>query len=139
MLRRPPRSTRTDTLFPYTTLFRSLSRDPGPRFHRLSGDAAFGEDDPIGLVLGADGPTGLQRPEQLRRPVGREGDDERRRVAEISAWSGAPEQVVRVCEAIDAVYFDPLVGEHGLAGDDQRLPDFRYEERRVGKEGVVTG
>src|SRR3546814_2765213 len=25
MLRRPPRSTRTDTLFPYTTLFRSLA------------------------------------------------------------------------------------------------------------------
>src|SRR3546814_20632625 len=28
MLRRPPRSTRTDTLFPYTTLFRSLSTLP---------------------------------------------------------------------------------------------------------------
>src|SRR3546814_21126809 len=28
MIRRPPRSTRTDTLFPYTTLFRSLK---GPR------------------------------------------------------------------------------------------------------------
>src|SRR3546814_5113367 len=27
MLRRPPRSTRTDTLFPYTTLFRSPRRD----------------------------------------------------------------------------------------------------------------
>src|SRR3546814_2124165 len=26
MIRRPPRSTRTDTLFPYTTLFRSRSR-----------------------------------------------------------------------------------------------------------------
>src|SRR3546814_2306053 len=26
MVRRPPRSTRTDTLFPYTTLFRSLKR-----------------------------------------------------------------------------------------------------------------
>src|SRR3546814_4539626 len=26
MLRRPPRSTRTDTLFPYTTLFRSASQ-----------------------------------------------------------------------------------------------------------------
>src|SRR3546814_3212246 len=26
MIRRPPRSTRTDTLFPYTTLFRSLYR-----------------------------------------------------------------------------------------------------------------
>src|SRR3546814_8397482 len=28
MIRRPPRSTRTDTLFPYTTLFRSSSRRP---------------------------------------------------------------------------------------------------------------
>src|SRR3546814_9839639 len=27
MIRRPPRSTRTDTLFPYTTLFRSLRPD----------------------------------------------------------------------------------------------------------------
>src|SRR3546814_11841055 len=32
MLRRPPRSTRTDTLFPYTTLFRSacIGRRPTP-------------------------------------------------------------------------------------------------------------
>src|SRR3546814_16613109 len=38
MIRRPPRSTRTDTLFPYTTLFRSLhvaERDPP---QRLDGD-----------------------------------------------------------------------------------------------------
>src|SRR3546814_3540996 len=28
MIRRPPRSTRTDTLFPYTTLFRSVERRP---------------------------------------------------------------------------------------------------------------
>src|SRR3546814_961388 len=27
MIRRPPRSTRTDTLFPYTTLFRSISAE----------------------------------------------------------------------------------------------------------------
>src|SRR3546814_1419206 len=27
MIRRPPRSTRTDTLFPYTTLFRSVDAD----------------------------------------------------------------------------------------------------------------
>src|SRR3546814_3672455 len=43
MIRRPPRSTRTDTLFPYTTLFRSLipedrrmegpSRKAGAFFH----------------------------------------------------------------------------------------------------------
>src|SRR3546814_9168211 len=31
MIRRPPRSTRTDTLFPYTTLFRSL---PGRQSQR---------------------------------------------------------------------------------------------------------
>src|SRR3546814_3804037 len=29
MIRRPPRSTRTDTLFPYTPLFRSGQRRPG--------------------------------------------------------------------------------------------------------------
>src|SRR3546814_18946174 len=48
MIRRPPRSTRTDTLFPYTTLFRSLGRYekkifgqcPRPGFHQptCSGD-----------------------------------------------------------------------------------------------------
>src|SRR3546814_1327893 len=30
MIRRPPRSTRTDTLFPYTTLFRSFERARDP-------------------------------------------------------------------------------------------------------------
>src|SRR3546814_10304357 len=30
MIRRPPRSTRTDTLFPYTTLFRSEAHFPYP-------------------------------------------------------------------------------------------------------------
>src|SRR3546814_7503308 len=35
MIRRPPRSTRTDTLFPYTTLFRS---DVGTRQHRRNRD-----------------------------------------------------------------------------------------------------
>src|SRR3546814_8059230 len=29
MIRRPPRSTRTDTLFPYTTLFRSIPLEEG--------------------------------------------------------------------------------------------------------------
>src|SRR3546814_20297168 len=30
MIRRPPRSTRTDTLFPYTTLFRSTASENRP-------------------------------------------------------------------------------------------------------------
>src|SRR3546814_16879051 len=39
MIRRPPRSTRTDTLFPYTTLFRSLGEQPG---HLLRGAGTGG-------------------------------------------------------------------------------------------------
>src|SRR3546814_20082096 len=34
MIRRPPRSTRTDTLFPYTTLFRSCSPSSVPAISR---------------------------------------------------------------------------------------------------------
>src|SRR3546814_16802167 len=42
MIRRPPRSTRTDTLFPYTTLFRSVARRRPP----VVGHAArHGRDD----------------------------------------------------------------------------------------------
>src|SRR3546814_6933481 len=39
MIRRPPRSTRTDTLFPYTTLFRSIEKRPLAvgRAHRRAG------------------------------------------------------------------------------------------------------
>src|SRR3546814_14146758 len=39
MIRRPPRSTRTDTLFPYTTLFRSIFWDrlQAERFSELIG------------------------------------------------------------------------------------------------------
>src|SRR3546814_662505 len=42
MLRRPPRSTRTDTLFPYTTLFRSLG---------LSGSRPTPTQSPASLAL----------------------------------------------------------------------------------------
>src|SRR3546814_17369476 len=37
MIRRPPRSTRTDTLFPYTTLFRS--------YHQVQRDRVRGFDE----------------------------------------------------------------------------------------------
>src|SRR3546814_8513292 len=51
MIRRPPRSTRTDTLFPYTTLFRSLRHA-----HAAAGDddlaAARGEGEgQVGAAL----------------------------------------------------------------------------------------
>src|SRR3546814_7804050 len=39
MIRRPPRSTRTDTLFPYTTLFRSSKSVSSPAAKAPSGQA----------------------------------------------------------------------------------------------------
>src|SRR3546814_6991656 len=54
MIRRPPRSTRTDTLFPYTTLFRSLLiREDGPQAvagDRLSEEAP-GRAGHVGRVV----------------------------------------------------------------------------------------
>src|SRR3546814_19380092 len=44
MIRRPPRSTRTDTLFPYTTLFRS------PSIHRHIVDANLGDHNEAAIV-----------------------------------------------------------------------------------------
>src|SRR3546814_11980247 len=38
MIRRPPRSTRTDTLFPYTTLFRSEYYDQGGKTYAIGGN-----------------------------------------------------------------------------------------------------
>src|SRR3546814_14764933 len=54
MIRRPPRSTRTDTLFPYTTLFRSLGRGQDDRLaaHRFENLAV--EDDIRALAFDAD-------------------------------------------------------------------------------------
>src|SRR3546814_4070992 len=56
MIRRPPRSTRTDTLFPYTTLFRSAGAAAGcrhPRSHRHPGaDPALAGLQRLGLAAG---------------------------------------------------------------------------------------
>src|SRR3546814_18866067 len=57
MIRRPPRSTRTDTLFPYTTLFRSALRSAGERQDDPPGaathDAAEGDrGNPDGALVG---------------------------------------------------------------------------------------
>src|SRR3546814_14358354 len=44
MIRRPPRSTRTDTLFPYTTLFRSSSRRSCSKSTSMSGGSPRSSD-----------------------------------------------------------------------------------------------
>src|SRR3546814_6822564 len=67
MIRRPPRSTRTDTLFPYTTLFRSHQVAPrgadGHRHHQDELEDGADEDDQQLLGLADAGPEDQQRDE----------------------------------------------------------------------------
>src|SRR3546814_20930583 len=100
MIRRPPRSTRTDTLFPYTTLFRSEDRHIGvePRLeggqrgvldrldrrHLLARVGREGQRERVGLdddmmvdALNAFEPTGrnVVRPRPVdSAPVGMDGN-----------------------------------------------------------------
>src|SRR3546814_4765817 len=62
MIRRPPRSTRTDTLFPYTTLFRSVMRSG-----KVTGVCKPGEQteaDLSRLMIGAEPPAVTHKPTQ---------------------------------------------------------------------------
>src|SRR3546814_1258458 len=99
MIRRPPRSTRTDTLFPYTTLFLSISASAAGdgaerdlRHLRLSGTGDAGRPDTGGLFAwrsrsaaprdgqedsGGDGRPAVAVRAGLRRPADQRGEGER--------------------------------------------------------------
>src|SRR3546814_17622956 len=99
MIRRPPRSTRTDTLFPYTTLFRSGDRRlEGEQRHRVMG--ARLRVDPVQHAGGV-------QPVAPHRPAGPRPD---RVVQEgVACEVGGPGQLLRppqpVCRAARAVAF----------------------------------
>src|SRR3546814_7449926 len=94
MIRRPPRSTRTDTLFPYTTLFRSVRRhaaraarrlvDHDPRVRQRDAHAGFagGEQEAAHRRGLADADGADARANILHRVVDRHArrDDPARRV-----------------------------------------------------------
>src|SRR3546814_14556892 len=69
MIRRPPRSTRTDTLFPYTTLFRSAERE------RDVGDAAGNVAVGQGLADDARGLDEVDRVVVVFLHAGGDGED----------------------------------------------------------------
>src|SRR3546814_12112753 len=122
MVRRPPISTRTDTLFPYTTLFRSPSVPALAR--RARGYAAATAAARLWLCLRTLLPDG---PDRLFRRLC--GAGARRRV---TAWH-LPRPDRRQ--------------DHDRGGDPaarlyprhRRLARHRSEERPVGKECVSTG
>src|SRR3546814_11758672 len=70
MRRRPPRSTRTDTLFPYTALFRSaaavggqahvVGQQSGERFDRTGGDCGAEGGEQLSLPRGRGGVADLR-------------------------------------------------------------------------------
>src|SRR3546814_2086794 len=79
MIRRPPRSTRTDTLFPYTTLFRSAGAEDQlrPQVQRAGDGRQRGFAHQFGARPGQRALVGL-RP----APVQRLGDDQANRSEE---------------------------------------------------------
>src|SRR3546814_17741939 len=129
MIRRPPRSTRTDTLFPYTTLFRSDDRQRRrvlPR--RLLDDRAQGGDD--------DAQRAAMRHDQRRVVVLlRRAQDPRD--AALGALDELAERLAlgRIVEPV----------ERRRGGADQAAEEtlaqvrHRSEERRGGKECVSKG
>src|SRR3546814_12410040 len=88
MIRRPPRSTRTDTLFPYTTLFRSFHGPEGRsrlcRVHlsycRISGGCNCAELDIAADFLSTGGRTDAAWPCRGERLL--------RTGPETGAWNG---------------------------------------------------
>src|SRR3546814_4180731 len=85
MIRRPPRSTRTDTLFPYTTLFRSRRRQLQPPGEWRVGDGhALERGDAVQQAdrtrrQGAEG-----RPDPYYRGRLREGAESYAKLAQIA-------------------------------------------------------
>src|SRR3546814_15331975 len=113
MIRRPPRSTRTDTLFPYTTLFRSGDhRRALPRHPEDAGRKGAGR------LLRASRRSG---PQEKALDVGTA------RLAEAAAARG------------HAAGGSAIAGpEKGHSATARRAFEERSEERRVGKECVST-
>src|SRR3546814_13723408 len=81
MIRRPPRSTRTDTLFPYTTLFRSVRRAPkypapGSGTNKVFSAGAGtvrrqAADGKAGMEVPADAEPGIRRMQSGGEPLPR--------------------------------------------------------------------
>src|SRR3546814_9593456 len=83
MIRRPPRSTRTDTLFPYTTLFRSRTREAVRRHieHDI-GDQMIEAEYGLQIALPQVGPVmeALQYPGRLSQGISRRRPAKRHRL-----------------------------------------------------------
>src|SRR3546814_9821924 len=103
MIRRPPRSTRTDTLFPYTTLFRSpddIAITITDNGHGMSPDDVEKKFLPINRKrrLDANGTESNVRSESgLRHVMGRKG------LGKLEGFGAATKVVIRTKRVDDTV------------------------------------
>src|SRR3546814_10082659 len=102
MIRRPPRSTRTDTLFPYTTLFRSRGshRPPEPgQTARNGGDQAFDASRQRAQRFGYDAEAGAHEEDEAaaREQKERKPEAEKRR----DEFVGCERQAELKCLLVD--------------------------------------
>src|SRR3546814_10802287 len=124
MIRRPPRSTRTDTLFPYTTLFRSGELQPVLGLVRhvvlgIRGRLAVLAD--VGAVEGE--VAGVARPHPVVDVAAERADAARRRVDQAHvADLQVPEQAVGVA-AGETVKAAAVAAAFFAAGDQLLLED----------------
>src|SRR3546814_10807227 len=101
MRRRPPRATRTDTLFPYTTLFRSQQRIE-ERVRPLRGElrrhAALGADHAArALVHEVRDEAAVEQRRQLRRLA---GVDEHQRLPRSEEHTSELQSLMRISYAV---------------------------------------
>src|SRR3546814_20592379 len=117
MIRRPPRSTRTDTLFPYTTLFRSVGEAPHAAAEGRG--FAFGHEAPRHRLVDTRGRGGTA-PAAFEQLVGGRG----RRGAPVGARQrgrGTSAHSVSSGDLLDEVCRAFHVAEFGRrAGRDRR-------------------
>src|SRR3546814_6543339 len=95
MIRRPPRATRTDTLFPYTTLFRSGDArcgTHGPASPRFGAGRAAAATTGIARIEGQGARRAAGKPRRVLALAGSciRGADADRLVVGRASWKGRP-------------------------------------------------
>src|SRR3546814_14621655 len=134
MIRRPPRSTRTDTLFPYTTLFRSRQQLGVTRLH-----AAVAADVEIPALLGRDHADVLAlRFGAFARAAGYRELDLVRRTQTLVAILQIDRERRRILHAITAPGTADA-GLHGAQGLAVRERQSSGEGKRVVRGGTAGG